>query len=551
MPAICLPGVFKVCSKAENNTSLQLPANRTDSADQPSTVDQPSTNLTTSEDDQLSSTTPAALENRDLEKRHNWALVCGTRGVSASCSKIGYSCSLYGRVIKPTDGLQISQCERDCTCKNIGSLSTDACLISPKLASCYGTASDKEANNATAEHAASALGDDAGDNGMTDNANITDSMPTSTTSLSTLSSTASTSTPSLVKRHDYALVCNTRAITTGCSKRGYACTSTGGPIWPPREKVTHECEVHCSCEKIGSVAPNICLIAPKAANCIGLAADEEATGATLEDVTIDGDSITTETQALTTSLSSVPSTSNPTSLPLVKRHSWALICYNKDRTIFCGKRGYTCSATGRPIFPPEKKMWRACDTSCLCRDIGNLNPNICLTAPKMASCFSAADETEEDMVKSDDMVTDDTASVEGIEASKDDTLADNHDTDDTPALTNSLTTVPYQPAATIATSTPTPSFSSDTVVKRHNWALVCLNRELTSGCQEIGYHCNAVGGVGSTMGMTTRCNKECKCMNVGSLRADICAIAPVVADCFGLKDTDGVGSGDPGPVLTS
>ena len=396
----CLPGVFMQCGKADvsNTTNLQLPANVTDSADQSPT------NMTTTEDAPLNNTTSSSLEDRDLEKRHNWALVCGTRGVSATCSQLGYACALNGRIIKPTDGLQISQCNRDCSCKNIGSLSPDVCLISPKLANCFGAASEREANNATAEQAASTLGKDVVDDDMTDNVSITDNTPTSTTSQSSLPSTASTSAPTLVKRHNWALVCANRDKTAACSKLGYGCTDTGGPIWPPRAKITHDCEVHCQCINIGNMAPNICLNNPKLATCFEAASDQEASNVMMEHDAIDSDNVTNEMQPLTTSPSPVPSTSSPT--------------------------------------PPS-------------------------------------------------------------------------------------------------------------LAKRHNWALVCLNRELTSGCQEIGYSCNALGHVSSSMGRTTRCNDECRCINVGGLRADICAIAPVIADCFGLKDTDGVGSGDPGPILTS
>ena len=415
-----------------------------------------------------------AIESRglDLVKRNNYAMDCKTRSVTAECASFGWFCNSAGRLASQDGGFFI-WCREQCRCVNLSP--APKCIVWPYSVGCSPPSGIIHDVNGTA------VGNLTGA-GVPDNVTVDDSPAIESRGLD------------LVKRNNYAINCNDRELTYQCQAihLGYYCNSNG-QVQNTGNFINTWCNANCQCVRLTPFPK--CILGLYVPNCkiwAGIAYLDNGTAlGNVTDAYVDdnGDLDFTPSPAI-----------QRRDLALAKRNNFALVCGGRDPTSLCQQAyGYYCTETGR--LSRTGSLSGFCNVHCRCVNLRGPNPK-CIPYPYVVTgCYINAEE--------------DTAHyLNGTLLGQ---VSDAHIYDNGTLDFTSLTIESRSPP----------------LVERHDYALVCDDRDGTALCGAAPwrYTCDSSGKL-SSGAVYSYCEKECRCQNLYPANYYECIVLPyVVVSC--------------------
>ncbi|KIX98963.1 uncharacterized protein Z520_05424 [Fonsecaea multimorphosa CBS 102226] len=262
--------------------------------------------------------------------------------------------------------------------------------------------------------------------------------------------------------HNYALVCDDREWTTMCQSIGYSCSSSGKVMYKSKDIL---CDDICKCQNL-LPGPQSCLVnkAIKQCSVVDNMVLNATTGGLLGNVS-DASILPNGTLDLTTAIAK-----RDTGLS----HDQALVCYDRTLTGLCqaSAHGYYCNALGKVQHKGQAET--ACEDHCTCV---NINPKPCiLLEVKYVPC--------------------------GV---KHDTVFD----------TVNGTVIGNLSDAQVLANGSLSFTSTKALAKRHNYGLICQDRENTARCgSKAQYYCTSKGALNNKGAINAWCEENCFCWDI-------------------------------------
>ncbi|OAP63732.1 hypothetical protein AYL99_02959 [Fonsecaea erecta] len=263
--------------------------------------------------------------------------------------------------------------------------------------------------------------------------------------------------------HNWALVCDNREWTTMCQGSGYYCTSSGKLKNKGRDLL---CSMICTCENLVP-APKPCVINNKGSKACAVANNlvlDATTGEIIGNVS-DASILPNGAMDFTTAIAR-----RDTELS----HDYALVCHDRVLTGLCQSSEHSYFCNGLRTVNHKGQAEIACETHCTCV---NIAPKPCLLGGVVPVACGFKDGMVFDTI--------------------DGTVIGN--LTDAQVLGNGSLSFPQ----------------TNALVKRHDYGLVCYDRENTAWCgSTYEYYCTARGALVSNSAGDYWCEHNCDCINL-------------------------------------
>ncbi|KIW22960.1 uncharacterized protein PV07_11200 [Cladophialophora immunda] len=261
--------------------------------------------------------------------------------------------------------------------------------------------------------------------------------------------------------HSFALVCDDREWTAMCARIGYTCSTTGKLKYKQEDIL---CQDICKCINLNP-APKPCVVNKASSQCsvVDNMVLNATTGELLGDAS-EANILPNGTMDLTTAVAK-----RDTELS----HDNALVCYDRTLTRLCqdSTHGYFCNANA--VVKHTGKPEITCEQHCACV---NIAPRPCFYYGKVYSC--------------------------GV---KDDTVFD----------TVNGTVLGKLSSAQVLEDGSLDLTPTKALAKRHDYALLCEDREHTAWCgSSYQYYCTAKGALKFKGTGEYWCEHSCVCINL-------------------------------------
>lgn len=435
-----------------------------------------------SKSDPASAAPSVALTERDVEIRHDWALVCAyDRHTTDFCNRrYGYGCDSAGRLFHV---LYEHSCEMLCTCFNIAP--KPVCIFGVSGQSyCNRNLNEKPDPRLPQENADMANGEKEAEpillNQETHDQDAIGPQDRTTDQLPVTGTGSQHQEQDLFQTaHQWAMVCNKDRLTAAdCSSEGYFCDSAGHIQGSGNDR--SYCIDACVC--IDILADDGCFTdAGGAVYCLSSTART--------DLTIAQTSGTVSSHLLSFTKRDESTAQIP--------HNWAMVCADdKQETIWCQNDGYYCDSNGKIRCRDVPSKY--CSDYCVCIDVG-LKMFCVMQSNGAMHCLRSLADEENHLPE----LLSDTGSP-GIQA---------EETEKQSAEPDVVTDVDNEQVHKNE-----PRTESVAEWPSNDYAMVCWNdKDLSTFCaSEYHYFCSSTGKLDQQEDgvKSYSCEENCKCMNL-------------------------------------